>query len=111
MQIIIFSLFENLSFFGSLEKLVPSNVEDSVIQLIYNNIGKFYSGKQNWEEAQKFYERSKNNACIAYCLYKLGDWKALQRLSESLKKDDPVLLYIANYFWNVGMCDQAVSIK
>jgi hypothetical protein len=103
---------ENLFvFICSLEKLATSNVEDSVIQLIHDNIGKFYLERQNWLEAQKAYEKSKNNACISYCLYKLGDWEALQRLITLPEKDDPVLLCIANYFWNVGMCNQAVSTK
>ena len=80
-----------------------------MIQLINDNIEKFYLERQNWTEAKKFYEQSKNNACIAYCLYKLGDWKTLEGLCKLLKKEDPVLLCVANYFWNVGMCDQAVS--
>jgi hypothetical protein len=108
----ILGIHENFFvFICSLAKLATSNVEDSVIQLIYDNIGKFYLERKNWLEAQKAYEKSKNNACISYCLYKLGDWEALERLITFLEKDDPVLLSIANYFQNVGMCNQAVSTK
>lgn len=95
----------------SLEKLVVSHLEDdSVVQLTYDSMGKFLLERQDWKEAKKFYERSKNNACIAHCLYKLGDWKTLEGLMKSLKKDDSLLLCIANQFWSVGMCKQAVSI-
>ncbi|KAH7444663.1 hypothetical protein KP509_02G086900 [Ceratopteris richardii] len=93
---------------AALERLVISNVEDE-LQLTYDSMGKFFLDRQNWKEAKKFYERSKNYACIAYCLQKLGDWKTLDGLMKSLKKGDPLLLYMANQFWSVGMCKEAVA--
>ncbi|MCO5558432.1 hypothetical protein L7F22_012015 [Adiantum nelumboides] len=95
---------------SALERLAVSNLEDdSVMQLTYDSMGKHFLERQNWKEAKKFYERSKNNECIAHCLHKLGDWKTLEGLMKSLSKDDPLLLYIGNQFWSVGMCKQAVD--
>ncbi|CAF3875607.1 unnamed protein product [Rotaria sp. Silwood1] len=82
---------------------------DAMQNEAWNELGDFYYDRQQWATAAKYYEQSGNNSQLFYCYTFIDDYSALEKLSQSLQENDPLLKPIADTFAGVGLCEQAVD--
>ncbi|UJR15120.1 hypothetical protein I4U23_002085 [Adineta vaga] len=82
---------------------------DAMQNEAWNELGDFYFDRQQWATAAKYYEQSGNNSQAYRCYALTEDYVALQKLSQSLQDNDPLLKPIGDTFGSVGLSDQAVN--
>ncbi|CAF4161448.1 unnamed protein product, partial [Rotaria sordida] len=82
---------------------------DAMQNEAWNELGDFYYDRQQWATAAKYYEQSGNNSQLFQCYALTEDYVALEKLSQSLQENDPLLRPIADTFASVGLSEQAVD--
>lgn len=91
-------------------QLVQSGAgDDKLLTKAWNKIGEYYADRQKWKKAAQYYSQAKNTSALIKCYYKLGDFKKLHQVSESLSNGSPLLSQVAQMFQSVGLSENAAS--
>ena len=74
-----------------------------------DKMGDHYAEKFKWEKALEYYKKSKNQAQMAECFYKLEHFTELQALKNDVLDGTELLNTLATMFESVGLCSDAVD--
>ncbi|CAG7833859.1 unnamed protein product [Allacma fusca] len=72
-------------------------------------MGDMHAENQEWTKALTFYEAADDNAKMIYCYLMLEDYISLEKMANSLRENDILLVQIASAFASVGLCGEAVK--
>ncbi|CAF2971349.1 unnamed protein product [Rotaria sp. Silwood2] len=75
-----------------------------------DELGDFYYDRQQWATAAKYYEQSRNNSQLFHCYALTEDYVTLEKLSQSLQENDPLLRPIADTFASCNRIQEAVQM-
>lgn len=94
--------------FKVIELLKHGGGDDQQMEEAYIAIGDYFTDRQKWNEAVKYYVMGNSQERLATCYYMLEDYEALTKLADGLPENHKLLADIAEKLVSVGMCVEAV---
>lgn len=89
------------------EMASPQASTDVQLEEAFNEIGEYYSERQSWDMAVKYYTVGRNLGKQMECYYILEDYDNLVKVLEQLPDNSPLLPRIAHMLESIGMCKEA----
>lgn len=83
--------------------------DDTQMTQAWNAIGDYYAERQMWDHAAAYYTQAGNLEKMAESHYILEEYEELEKLSNSLPENHPLLESLADQFVTVGMCKPAIT--
>lgn len=97
--------------FRIMEILQQNNIpgDDDLLKKAWNHVGDYYAERQNWKQAESYYEKAGNHEQLFRCYLMNDKYDNLEILAKHLPDGDKLIVEIGEIFAGAGLCEQAVQ--